>query len=489
VPRLMERLRELRHRHDEAETDGDVPDGLRVEALLVYRSLARRLTRRSADAAQTALERQIRGEFRFEDLVLTDRGWRESGKCFQGPAILRGFRPFALTGSDIDPLWQVLGIPEPEIDDLIDVLKEISGTGAVPDAEHERVMLEALRRLRDMIRSYEKPLSPGLQSRLRSLPLWTTAGWVRGKGRTVFAVADSGVERVLTHRLPLWKPGGNVQQFTALFGSLHITPLDVAGAQVTYTPGGTDTAGEAVLNRSADAELTEEFRRGVAALQDLLVRDEPETADAFTGWTWLAGLEVRLLPGLMIRLDPGAAHAPIELPVDAHIDRGRNTLFLASNAALTTKAGAGTAIAAHFAEERSRVGHSWRDVWEEHLLEAESRITLTSSGQQDREVRQRLDEELRRRAQRSSASPVPNGKQPAQRGTGTGPAVVIPSPRGGSVAAPSPAGPGSGAPSGPQHSPVPRPLVDASTFDALPGSITRTTPPCPPVGSPGPTAG
>ncbi|MFE3402750.1 sacsin N-terminal ATP-binding-like domain-containing protein [Streptomyces anulatus] len=489
VPRLMERLRELRHRHDEAETDADVPDGLRVEALLVYRSLARRLTRRSADAAQTALERQIRGEFRFKDLVLTDRGWRESGKCFQGPAILRGFRPFALTGSDIDPLWQVLGIPEPEIDDLIDVLKEISGTGAVPDAEHERVMLEALRRLRDMIRAYEKPLSPGLQSRLRSLPLWTTAGWVRGKGRAVFAVADSGVERVLTHRLPLWKPGGNVQQFTALFGSLHITPLDVAGAQVTYAPGGTDTAGEAVLNRSADAELTEEFRRGVAALQDLLVRDEPGTADAFTGWTWLAGLEVRLLPGLMIRLDPGDAHAPIELPVDAQIDRGRNTLFLASNAALTTKAGAGTAIAAHFAEERSRVGHSWRDVWEEHLLEAESRITLTSSGQQDREVRQRLDEELRRRAQRSSASPVPNGKQPAQRGTGTGPAVVIPSPRGGSVAAPSPAGPGSGAPSGPQHSPAPRPLVDASTFDALPGSITRTTPPCPPVGSPGPTAG
>ncbi|MEV7903428.1 sacsin N-terminal ATP-binding-like domain-containing protein [Streptomyces anulatus] len=489
VPRLMERLRELRHRHDEAETDADVPDGLRVEALLVYQSLARRLARRSADAAQTALEKQIRNEFRYEDLVLTDQGWTESGKCFQGPAILRGFRPFALTGSDIDPLWQVLGIPEPGLDDLIDVLKEISGTGAIPDAEHERVMLEALRRLRDVIRADEKPLSPGLQSRLRSLPLWTTAGWAKGRGRAVFAVADSGIERVLTNRLPLWKPGGNVQQFTALFGSLHITPLDVAGAQVTYEPGGMGEAGDAALNPSADARLTEEFRRGVAALQDLLVRDEPETADAFTGWTWLAGLEVRLLPGLMIRLDPGNTHAPIELPVEAQIDRGRNTLFLRSSAALTTKAGAGTAIAAHFAEERSRVGHSWRDVWEEHLLEAESGITLTSSGQQDREERQRLAEELRRRAQRTSAPPVPNGKQPAQRGAGTGPAVVIPPPRSGSVAAPPPANPGSGALSGPQHAPAARPLVDASTFDALPGSITRTSTPCAPVGPPGRTAG
>ncbi|MFG2610019.1 sacsin N-terminal ATP-binding-like domain-containing protein [Streptomyces anulatus] len=488
VPRLMERLRELRHRHDEAETDADVPDGLRVEALLVYQSLARRLARRSADAAQTALEKQIRNEFRYEDLVLTDQGWTESGKCFQGPAILRGFRPFALTGSDIDPLWQVLGIPEPGLDDLIDVLKEISGTGAIPDAEHERVMLEALRRLRDVIRADEKPLSPGLQSRLRSLPLWTTAGWAKGRGRAVFAVADSGIERVLTNRLPLWKPGGNVQQFTALFGSLHITPLDVAGAQVTYEPGGMGEAGDAALNPSADARLTEEFRRGVAALQDLLVRDEPETADAFTGWTWLAGLEVRLLPGLMIRLDPGNTHAPIELPVEAQIDRGRNTLFLRSSAALTTKAGAGTAIAAHFAEERSRVGHSWRDVWEEHLLEAESGITLTSSGQQDREERQRLAEELRRRAQRTSAPPVPNGIQPAQRGAGTGPAIVIPPPRSGSVAAPPPANPGSAALSGPQHAPAARPLVDASTFDALPDSITRTSTPCAPVGPPGRTA-
>ncbi|MEU8966057.1 hypothetical protein AB0C89_30710 [Streptomyces sp. NPDC048491] len=500
VPRLMERLRELRDRQadDTADTDADVPDNLRAEALLVYQSLARRLTHHSADTTQTAVEKQIRNEFLYEDLVLTDQGWMKSGKCFQGPAILRGFRPFTLTGADVAPLWQVLGIPEPGLDDLIDVLKEISGTGATPDAERERVMLEALRRLRDVISSHDKPMPPGLQSRLRNLPLWTTAGWVKGKGRTVFAVTDSGVERILTDRLPLWKPGGNVQQFTALFGRLRITPLEVADAQVTYEIGGVDGAGGAALDQPADASLTEDYRRGVAALQDLLVRDEPETAEAFTGWTWLASLEVRLLPGLRIRLDPGGPYEPIEISADAQIDRGRNTLFLRSHTALTTKAGAGAAIAAHFAAERSRVGHSWRDVWEERLVEGAAGAALTSAGQRDREERQRLAEELRQRAQLAPTAPMPNGKPTAQRGAGTGAAIpagpigIVPLPRTGSIPETAPGSPGPSPQTGLQHATAARPLVEAAAFDVLPDKVTRigtpSTPDSTPVRRPG-TAG
>ncbi|MFJ2895173.1 sacsin N-terminal ATP-binding-like domain-containing protein [Streptomyces sp. NPDC087218] len=491
VPRLVERLRELRDRADDnPHTDGDVPDSLRAEALLVYQSLARRLTHRSADAPQTAVEKQIRNEFLYEDLVLTDQGWMKPGSCFRGPAILRGFRPFALTGMDVDPLWQALGIPEPGLDDLVDVLKEMSGIGAAPDAEDERVMLDALRRLRDMISSDDKPMPPGLQSRLRNLPLWTTAGWVKGKGRSVFAVADAGVERALTGRLPLWKPGGNVQQFTALFGRLRVTPLDVAGAQVTYETGDVNAAEGALLDQPVDASLTEDFRRGVAALQDLLVRDEPETAEAFTGWAWLAGLDVRLLPGLRIRIDPGPAHEPLTLPVDAQIDRDRNTLFLDSHAALPTKSGAGAAIAAHFAEARSRVGHTWRDVWEERLVWAEAGTALTSAAQRDREERQRLAEELRRRAQLAPVAPtapMPNVKTTPQRGASTSPAVptgptgFIPPPRTGSAPAPGSLGPGTQ--SGPQHAPVARPLVDVVVFDVLPGKVTRTGVPSTPGSS------
>ncbi|MFC9079367.1 hypothetical protein ACFTY7_20660, partial [Streptomyces sp. NPDC057062] len=494
VPRLMERLRQLRDRCDDADTEVGMPDSLRAEALLVYQSLARRLTHRSADASPTAVEKQIRNAFSYEDLVLTDRGWSRSGRCFRGPAILRGYRPFTLTGADVDPLWEALGIPEPGLDDLIDVLKEMVATGAAPDAEGERVMLEALRRLRDMISADDRPMPPGLQSRLRHLPLWTTAGWVKGTGRPVFAMADARVERALTGRLPLWKPGGNVQQFTALFGRLRVTPLDVAGAQVTYETGDVNAAEGAPLDQPVDASLTEDFRRGVAALQDLLVRNEPETAEAFTGWSWLADLDVRLLPGLRVRIDPGPGHEPLVLPVDAQIDRDRNTLFLDSHAALTTKSGAGAAIAAHFAQARSRVGHTWRDVWEEHLVEAEAGTALTSAGQRDREERQRLAEELRRRARLAPpAAPVPKVKLAPQRGTGPavpgGPTGFLPSPRSGSAPAPAPGNPGSGNRFGPQRAPAARPLVDAVVFDGLPGKVTHTGAPSTPGSGPARTPG
>ncbi|MEU3501558.1 hypothetical protein ABZ726_12550 [Streptomyces hundungensis] len=481
VPQLMERLHELRSRGADVadQVDAGVPDSLKAEALLVYQSLVRRLTHRSADAPQAAVERQVRSEFLYQDLVLTDQGWMRSGQCFQGPAILRGFRPFALTGADVAPLWQVLGIPEPGLDDLIDVLKDISGAGTAPDAEREWVMLEALRRLRDMISSDRAPLSPGLQSRLRNLPLWTTAGWVKGRGRMAFAVADSRVERLLTDRLPLWRPGGNVQQFAALFGWLHVTPLDVAGAQVTYESRDVDDAGSSALDQPFDTSLTEDFRRGVAALQDLLVRDEPEMAESFTGWAWLTGLDVRLLPGLRIRLEPGDVYEPIELPVDAQIDRGRNTLFLNSPTALTTKAGAGAAIAVHFAAERSRVGHSWRDVWEEHLVEAAAGAALTSAGHREREERQRLAEELCRRSQLPPVVPMAHGRTAARRGTSTGSAV----PAGPIVTVPPPRDE-AGRRADPQNASVARPLVDAAAFDALPGQVTHTGTPSAPDTTP-----
>ncbi|MFD5417552.1 sacsin N-terminal ATP-binding-like domain-containing protein [Streptomyces sp. NPDC127069] len=484
VPRLMERLRELRERRTDDHTD--VPDSLRAEALLVYRSLARRLTHQPEGTPQSAVEKEIRYEFLNEALVLTDQGWKRSSECFRGSAILRGLRPFALTGSDVAALWKVLGIPEPGADELIDVLKEISATGTAPGPEHEQVMLHALRRLRDLTSSDDAPIALGLQNRLRTLPLWTTKGWAKGRDRAAFAVADSAIARALADHLPLWKPGGNVQQFADLFKLLRVTPLDAVNAEVLCETDGQDGVAGFGLNGPADMTLTEDFRRGITALQDLLVRDEPETAEAFTGWSWLATLEVRLLPDLRIRFAPGGAYEPIELPVDAHIDRSRNTLLLSSYTALTTKAGAGAAIAAHFEESRTRVGHGWRDVWEDGLTESATATALTSAAQRDREDQQRLTEELHRRARLAPAAALPSRKLPAQRGSGTphvspasatGPAPVL---GGGPAGGPSPS-----AQAGPQPAPHPRPLVDSATFNAPPGKVSRTgtapgsTPACP----------
>ncbi|MER8098375.1 sacsin N-terminal ATP-binding-like domain-containing protein [Streptomyces goshikiensis] len=458
VPRLMERLRELR---EQCEDGADVAEGLKAEAFLVYRALARRLTHRSADTSRASVEKEIRYEFLGEELVLTDQGWRDFDSCFRGPAILRGFRPFALTGPDLDPLWQALGIAEPGAGALIDVLKEIAGTGSAPDAECQRVTLHALRTLRDLISADDQLVHVGMRSRLRSLPLWTTAGWVKTKEQPVFVVADPRVERSVGDRLPLWKPGGNVLQFVSLLKLLHVTLLEVAGAEVTD--------GAAFGDLPIDVTLTEDFRRGAVALQDLLVRDEPEIADGFTGWTWLAGLQVRLSPDLRIRLEPGGAHGTVELPAAAQIDRDRNTLFLRSPEALRTKAGA--AIAAHFVQDRSRVAHAWRDVWEEDLVESGSETALTSVGQLDREEQQRLVEQLDKRAQQ--VPPVVQQsatKPPSVRGgtrTGVGSLGVTPPP----VTTPSTV---PGKPAGPHREPVARQLVRASSFEALPRKTVRT---------------
>lgn len=157
------------------------------------------------------------------------------------------------------------------------------------------------------------------------------------KGRSGFAVTDSGVERVLTDRLPLWMPGGNVQQFTALFGRLHFTPLNVAGAQVTYETGGVDRAGGSspgpTGRRKPHGGLPAGSRRAPGPSGARRARDGG-------GLHWLdlaGGPGSPATPRPADPPRPGGTYEPIELRVDAQIDRGRNTLFLHSHTELTTK--------------------------------------------------------------------------------------------------------------------------------------------------------
>ncbi|MFE5613978.1 sacsin N-terminal ATP-binding-like domain-containing protein [Streptomyces sp. NPDC056470] len=453
VPRLTARLRELRKRTQ----DGDEPDdGLQVEALLVYRALARRLTDRSAELPRPEVERQIRRAFTGEALVLTDQGWKTADACFRGAAVLRGYRPFTFNEPALEPLWRFLGVGEPEADDLAAVLKEISRQGDAPDGRGQHVMLHALRCLRDRLAAAEGPVPLGVRNKLRSLPLWTTSGWTRT--RPVYAADHVGVERSLAGRLPLWRPGGDSRQFASLFGLLKVTPLDVVGAQIVQP-----------CDSVPDHALTEDFHRAVVALQDLLVRDEPEVAESFADWDWLAGLEVRLHPDLRISLQPDRAHEPLELAVDAQISREQGgAVFLRFAEALRTKGGAGAAIAALFPGQRQRVGHRWRDVWEEHLADLAVGTALTSAGQQDREERRRLDDQLRRRQQQSPAPHPAPSVPPARPATGVPPQRPASAP-------PSTVLPTTPLPSSPPASPPStRLLVDEATFDNTPFTVTTT---------------
>ncbi|WBP88096.1 sacsin N-terminal ATP-binding-like domain-containing protein [Kitasatospora cathayae] len=455
VPQLIERLRVLRKR---PQLSTPVPEELKTEVYLVYRALARRLTERSADTSRAQVEHEIWAAFRNADeLVLTDQGWRRPNSCFRGATILAGLRPFVPTGAELLPLWEALDVGEPDPEDLVKVLKELAVVGTSPTGEQQRVMLEALRSLCASVWSAGTVVSPGLRQKLRWLPLWTSAGWI--KRRPVYAVSHPAVERQLADHVPLWQPGGEIEQFAGLLGLLGVQRLEAGSAEVVDLDGA-----------ELDPWLTESFRNAVTGLQDRLVRDEPAAAEAFKEWAWLAGLEVRILPELRIRLDLGEGRDPLEVRVDAQIDRQANAMFLVDPKALRSTWGGGHAVAGYFSGERTRVVHRWRDFWDEEEANTIRTVPLTSAGQRDHEEQQRRAELLRERAQRAAATPTRQATRPQL----TKPAALIPKPRPTAEARPStalptpPASATEGAPT------TPRRLIDPASLGKP--TVTHTTP-------------
>ncbi|MFL4905967.1 sacsin N-terminal ATP-binding-like domain-containing protein [Streptomyces sp. MMS24-I2-30] len=452
VPQLINRLRELRKR---SGAPGMVDDRLKAEVYLVYRALAGRLKSEPAGTSRSEL-RKVRDAFNGSDFVLTDQGWRGAGDCFRGPTILRGFRPFTIPDPELNPLWDALWIKEPKPEDLANVLKEIAQSGTQLQADQQRVMLEALRSLADTVTSTDGPISLGLRSKLRWLPLRTTLGWTQE--RPVYAVDHPAIARTLGQHLHVWQPGGDLQQFTGLLSVLKVHKLEASAARVV-----------APDRASPDRQLTEDFRWAVTSLQDTLVRDEPAAAEAFTDWAWLTELEVRVLPGLRIRLNPGEDHEVIEVPVDAHVDRETKALFVSSPEALRTKPGGGLAVASLFSRERIHVSHRWRDLWEMDWQQDGPGTPLVPSGLQDHEDRERLASQLRERELSRPPGPTvpaqPSG--PAKPPTGALSPRSIPAPP--SIPMPS----GVGSPPAPPSA-EPRKLVSLAELQARTPKATRT---------------
>ncbi|MDQ0750219.1 hypothetical protein QF034_004450 [Streptomyces africanus] len=452
IPQLIDRLRELRKRSAAPDL---VEDRLKADVYLVYQALAGRLRKEATGTPRSEL-RKVRDAFNGSDFVLTDQGWQRARDCFRGPTVLRGFRPFTIPDPELNPLWDALSIEEPGPEDLADVLKEIARSGTQLRADQQRVMLEALRSLSDTVTSADGPISLGLRSKLRSVPLHTTLGWT--KKRPVYAVDHPAIARALGEHLHVWQPGGDLQQFTGLLGVLKVHKLEASEACVA-----------APDRARPDQQLTEDFRWAVTSLQDALVRDEPAAAEAFTGWGWLLELEVRVFPGLRIRLNPGEDHEVIGVPVDAHVDPEAKALFVSSPEALRTTRGGGLAVASLFSAERAHVAHRWRDLWEEDWPQRASVTPLVPSGQQDREDRERLALQLRERELSRPSGPT----VPAQSSGLVKPPTGVLSPP--SIPAPSssPMPSGVGSPAAPPSA-EPRKLVSLAELQARTPQATRS---------------
>lgn len=387
VPTLVDRLRELRGRTPENSPASDAVTG---DAVAVYRAFAALLADGGAEA-----ERAVRAGFpRRESLVLTDAGWRTAGEVRQGPSILGGYRTFVLPEPTLRTLWDALDIRAPDAAELAEVLGDVARCRTHGPELRLGVTLEALRHLAALVA--ETKATDEFADVLSKLPLYTGDGWTAQ--RPVYAVDNRYLAEQLADTAPVWQPGGDLDQFAALLEPLGVTRVDVLGAPV-----------HGVQRARGDARLTAAYRAAVVRLHDLLVRDAPGAASACRDWTWLESITVRVAPGLGIEPGPPGVIAAVE----AHVDPASGVLYVASASALSTARGAGQAIAACFDRDRTRVGHAWRDVWENQAAPA---TRLASARQRDAAAARRLDRLVRARENAGARMPEPEPGETAESG-------------------------------------------------------------------------
>lgn len=205
-------------------------------------------------------------------------------------------------------------------------------------------MLETYRLLVDRLAGSPPALTAAKQ--MAKLPLWTSRGWKR---RPVWAVDDPTLADSLGQEVPVWQPGGELQQFRSLLPALRIVEVQPSGAAVI----GPELAEE-------DEEATTLLRRAVALLREDLARNEPQAA-ASLGITWaeLEAMRVLVLPGLEVDVQDVS-----RVPVSAKAQLDPVALFVTDPTVVAAADGGGRAIASLFRSERRRVAQAWRTAWD-----------------------------------------------------------------------------------------------------------------------------
>lgn len=335
---LVARLRELRIASDEDEVSSE---DLRRDTALIYRAIARGLKDADIDADLNAS--QLRTEFARHRLVLTNLGWLSPQNVLAGPPIFGDLRAFAPAISDCGPLWLALRLGRPSASDCLEVLKKIAYRRQdAPDPAEEAILLETLRTLATHL-ARQNTIE---RRKLTRLALWTSTGWTRV--RPVYATDDPVLAAGLGDRLPIWRPGGGLEQFRSLLGPLRVTTIRADEARVIDP----ELAEE-------KHDLTELFRESLELLHDDLQRHDPRLGQSLTvPWDSLALYAVKVLPSLSLAIS--AAEREYDCEVTAKVETTCATVFVREPAALSRVDGGGRALAALFEGEARLVAQAWR---------------------------------------------------------------------------------------------------------------------------------
>ena len=281
---LVSRLKELR----EGTVSGAVPSERAVrDSAIVYRALAESI--KDSAARADLREMDLRKEFRDGDgLIHTNLGWRVPERVLAGPSVFGRYKAFAPPIPGTELLWSTLRLKTPSLSDCIQVLRQISRRRLPLGVEDEAIQIQTLRLLEELFRSAATPQDRRKLTRLR---LWTSQGWK--DDRPVFATDDETLADGLADRLPIWQPGGELDQFRSLMKPLRVEEIRSSSAQVVEPDGAQDVL-----------DATELFRATVQQLQEDFVRNEPRLVQALgIGWDALGEFRVQEHPNLMLSVE------------------------------------------------------------------------------------------------------------------------------------------------------------------------------------------
>lgn len=402
---VHELIEKLEHIRNEGPVD---PRAVADVAAPVYKALAAQITssgfrRYVGTLPQDAVVAAFR---RGAGLVATNIGWRSPSVVFSGPEIFGDMYAFAPAINGAEPLWSLLRIHRPGIDDAKSVLRKLV-TRPQLDADARLVMLESLR-----ILAAAKPNQLGI---LKRTPVWVGDKWERK--RPVYAVANPLVAEALKCTIPIWSPGGALSHLASLIDPLGLTRIDPRDSRVLDTH-----------DAAEDPDLTKVFTRAITNLRaDLALSDPAAEASLTLSWDDLASYQVCLLASIRVHLADMVAGRPLTLDVDAWLDPQSGTLYVTDIDSAGRLTSGAYAIAAAFTGNTRSIAHAWVVAWAEALAghEAEKVATAASEDAERRREREEADDTRlqefgrRTKTKRSQASKKTNAGDSAK-GAGTG---------------------------------------------------------------------
>jgi len=434
---LVERLRDLRAAEPSSSSEWRE---FRTEVAVVYQALAFGLGPGSTpDMGRVQLRRAFS---QGDGLILTSGGWRKPPEVRRGAPFLGNYADFVPSVPDTERLWLALDVRLPDVWDCVEALRRMGRRGGAAGGDDGVVALETFRFL--VAEARQTAFDDRERRALRSLALRTSKGWLRD--RPIYAVDNPQLADALGELIPVWEPGGDLDQFRSLLDLLRVTPLDWTAFDVVHP--------EAAV---VDEEQTQIARLALAHLRADLERNAPAVAKALRiGWDELQQFVVKELPSLGLRTTYPRLRGVGLLDVSSWLDHAAGTIYVRDLRALPRADGGGQAIASLFAQHHRQVAQAWRVAYD--AAEDGRRAELIRTA----EERARAEADLTQAGIRDRTKAFQARVEPKTHGGTQSRVTVYPSPR------PQPTG-GAGA-----GAPAPRVLVNPNNLRLEKESVQAT---------------